>query len=275
MILHPNSKINFGLNIVSKRPDGYHNLETVFYPIGLHDELEITPAEGTAPHCELTIEGIEIAGSTSDNLIVRAYNLLAEQYPQLPPVRVRLNKMVPTGAGLGGGSSDAAFMLKGMNDLAGLNLTDETLEAYAARLGADCAFFIKGAPTFATGIGNEFHPISITPLQGKTLMLIKPDVFVSTKDAYSLVHPEIPQHSLAELLCEPLSIWQQNVVNDFERSVFPKFPQIAEVKQVLLDLGATYAAMSGSGASVFAIFDKEPIIHEEQFKDMFMYKEKL
>lgn len=272
MLLFPNAKINLGLNIVGKRPDGYHNLETVFYPIGLHDELEINIIDAAAPHCELTIEGIEIAGSTSDNLIVRAYNLLASDHT-LPAVSVLLRKNVPTGAGLGGGSSDAAFMLKGMNELAHLNLTDAQLEDYAVRLGADCAFFVKGTPTFATGIGNEFHPVSISPLSGKTFVLVKPDVFVSTKDAYSLVRPAVPAHTLTDLLSQPVDTWQETVVNDFEQSVFPKFPKIEAVKQRLIDLGAIYAAMSGSGASVFGIFDTEPNIPAEAFDGMFLYKE--
>lgn len=272
MTLYPNCKINLGLNIVGKRLDGYHNLETVFYPIGLHDELEISIIEDSEPNCKLTIEGIEIAGSTSDNLIVRAYNLLASEYT-LPAVKVLLHKNIPTGAGLGGGSSDAAFMLKGMNELAKLSLTDAELEGYAARLGADCAFFVKGSPTFATGIGNEFHPIDISPLTGKTLVLVKPNVFVSTKDAYSLVRPVVPVHTLTDLLLKPVETWQETVVNDFEASVFPKFPDIETVKQQLLDLGAVYAAMSGSGASVFGIFDSEPDIPSTLFADMFIYKE--
>lgn len=275
MILYPNAKINIGLNIVGKRPDGYHNLETVFYPVGLHDELEISvDSNAAAPHCQLTIEGIEIAGSTDDNLIVRAYNILAAHY-SLPAVRVHLRKNIPTGAGLGGGSSDAAFMLKGLNQLAGLDLSTSQLEDYAAQLGADCAFFVKGQPTFATGIGNEFHSVEIAPLAGKTLLLVKPDAFVSTRDAYAMVRPKLPVQPLTALLSQPCSTWQGTVFNDFEDSVFPQFPIIEETRNRMLSLGATYAAMSGSGASVFGIFDSDIDIPADSFSGMFVYLETL
>lgn len=248
MITFPNAKINLGLNIVSKRPDGYHNLETVFYPIPLCDALEIV----TAKKNSFTQTGIAIAGDAADNLVMRACQLLKKDY-SLPEIDVYLQKNIPFGAGLGGGSADAAFMLKMLNDFAGLQLSIEQLERYGAQLGADVPFFIQNQPVFAEGIGNQFSPISLT-LKGYYLVLTKPDIHVSTKDAYAQVKPQAPKKSIREIIASPVETWAADLVNDFERSVFAKFPAIGAIKQKMYDKGAVYASMSGSGSSVFGIF---------------------
>lgn len=270
MIVYPNAKINIGLNVVEKRPDGYHNLETVFYPIGLQDILEIKVLdEGNVPECgyKLKITGTILDGSPEDNLVVRAFKMLKHDF-NLPPVSIGLYKHIPTGAGLGGGSSDAAFTIKTLNKRFDLRLTDEQMEYYCTRLGADCPFFIKDTPVFATGIGNEFHPVSFS-LKGKHLVLVKPDIFVSTKDAYAKVNVRRPDTPLPELLAQPLETWKDTVINDFERSVFSKYPEIAAIKDSMYDIGAVYASMSGSGSSVFGIFD-EPVENiDEVFSGMF------
>lgn len=270
MIVYPNAKINIGLNVVEKRPDGYHNLETVFYPIGLQDILEIKVLdEGNVPECgyKLKITGTILDGSPEDNLVVRAFKMLKHDF-NLPPVSIGLYKHIPTGAGLGGGSSDAAFTIKTLNKRFDLRLTDEQMEDYCTRLGADCPFFIKDTPVFATGIGNEFHPVSFS-LKGKHLVLVKPDIFVSTKDAYAKVNVRRPDTQLPELLAQPLETWKDTVINDFERSVFSKYPEIAAIKDSMYDIGAVYASMSGSGSSVFGIFD-EPVENiDEVFSGMF------
>lgn len=254
MLTFPNAKINLGLNITEKRPDGYHNLETVFYPIPLEDALEIVPAPpaATAHPCTLHIYGQALGGDPDDNLVVKAYRLLAASHP-LPPVDVHLLKHIPSGAGLGGGSSDAAFMLKLLNRYYAIGLTDDQLEDYATRLGADCAFFVRNRPVFAQGIGNIFSPISLT-LSGYGLCLVKPDIFVSTRDAFAHVRPHRPDMSPRDIVLLPVEEWRGRLVNDFEASVFPQFPRIAWIKDELYRRGAVYASMSGSGSSVFGLF---------------------
>ena len=264
MITFPNAKINLGLNITEKRPDGYHNLETVFYPIPVEDALEVTLS--TLPASQdvcLRQAGRAIEGNAEDNLVVKAYRLLQIDY-DLPPVDIHLLKHIPSGAGLGGGSADASFMLKMLNEMCSLCLSDEALEAYAARLGADCAFFIKNRPTYAEGIGNVFSPIELS-LKGYQLLLVKPDIFVSTRDAFARVKPCRPQVSLKEIVRLPVEEWRTCMVNDFEASVFAQFPAIGEVKERLYDLGAVYASMSGSGSSVFGLFPADASIPATDF----------
>ncbi|MDD5184296.1 MAG: 4-(cytidine 5'-diphospho)-2-C-methyl-D-erythritol kinase [Paludibacter sp.] len=255
MLLYPNAKINLGLNVVERRTDGYHNIETVFYPIGLSDVLEIEPSE-TCMDYSFSSSGIPIDGDPEDNLIVRAYRLLRREY-QIPPVDISLFKQIPFGAGLGGGSSDAAFMLKGLNELFELKITTKKLERLAAKLGADCPVFIQNKPVFATGTGNVFTQIDLT-LKDKFLVLVKPDIHVSTPEAYSLIIPENPEFSLRELIKKPISEWKSLIKNDFEKSVFIKYPAIEIIKNNLYDIGATYASMSGSGSSVYGIFESKP-----------------
>lgn len=275
MIIYPNSKINIGLNVVEKRKDGYHNLETVFYPINLQDALEIENIEGQAPDCgyQLKVAGTILDGTPDDNLIIKAYKLLKKDF-DLPPISIYLYKHIPTGAGLGGGSSDAAYMIKALNGRYKLGLSVEKMEEYAVMLGADCPFFINNKPVFATGIGNVFQPINLS-LKGKTLILVKPDIFVSTRDAYSAVTPKAPEKSLTELLSQPIDTWKDSVVNDFETSVFPKYPEIAAIKDKLYDLGAVYASMSGSGSSVYGIFDAPVENVDEKFAGYFCRQREL
>lgn len=264
MLTFPNAKINLGLNITEKRPDGYHNLETVFYPIPLEDALEITELQG-APGEKFRLHqaGLEIAGEADSNLVVKAYKLLDEQF-HLPPTDIHLFKHIPSGAGLGGGSADAAFMLKLLNEQFGLALTDDALEEYAARLGADCAFFIKNRPVYAEGIGNLFSPITLS-LKGYRLWLVKPDIFVSTRDAFARIKPRRPQASLREIIKLPVEEWKACMVNDFEESVFPQFPAIGEIKEEMYRQGAVYASMSGSGSSVYGLFRADAEVPEVDF----------
>ena len=255
MLVYPNAKINIGLNVVEKRADNYHNIETVFYPIGLCDALEVAVSDSCTDY-SFSSSGLLIDGDPEDNLIVKAFRLLRSQF-QFPPIDISLCKQIPFGAGLGGGSSDASFMLKVLNEMFELKLTTNKLEKIAAQLGADCPVFIKNKPVFATGIGNVFSPVKIS-LKGYYLLLIKPDIFVSTPDAYSLVVPKQPEFSLLELIKQPIGDWKNNIVNDFEESVFAKYPAIGDVKNQLYQMGALYASMSGSGSSVFGIFESEP-----------------
>lgn len=262
MITFPNAKINLGLNITEKRPDGYHNLETIFYPINLQDALEVTRRENGEGEYSLRMSGTPLEGEPEDNLVVKAYQLLKKDHPGMCPVDIYLYKHIPAGAGLGGGSSDAAFMIKLLNDKFSLRLGTGQMEDYAARLGADCAFFIQDKPVFATGIGNVFEPVELS-LKGYHIVLVKPDVFVSTRDAFAEIKPARPAVSLKEIARQPIETWKEGMKNDFEGSVFKKFPEIAAIKDKLYDLGAVYAAMSGSGSSVYGIF-KEPIENVEE-----------
>lgn len=271
MITFPNAKINLGLNIVGKRADGYHNLQTVFYPIPLTDALEI---EQKLPNGDerytLHQSGVEIAGDPQSNLVVKAYELLASHY-ELPPIDIYLYKHIPSGAGLGGGSADAAFMLKLLTQRFELKIDTDCLERYAATLGADCAFFIRNAPTYAEGIGNIFSPISLS-LQGYKLVLVKPNVFVSTKEAFAYVKPQTPVYDLKETIAMPITSWRERLSNDFELSVFKQFPSLAQIKDELYNMGAIYAAMSGSGSSLFGIFAPDAILPELHFgDDAFVY----
>lgn len=261
MITFPNAKINLGLNIIEKRPDGYHNLETIFYPINLQDALEVTRRDTDSKEYILRVCGTSLEIDDEDNLVVKAYKLLKKDHPQMLPIDIHMYKHIPAGAGLGGGSSDAAHMIKLLNEKFLLKLSAEQMESYAAQLGADCAFFIKNKPVFATGIGNVFEPIELS-LKGYHIVLVKPDIFVSTRDAFSHIKPTRPSVSLKEIVKQPIESWKDSMKNDFEESVFLKFPEVAAIKDELYDLGAVYAAMSGSGSSVYGIF-KEPVENVE------------
>lgn len=265
--MKPNAKINLGLNIVERRPDGYHNIETVFYPIPLCDELCI---EETDKEDKLIISGIPVAGELKDNLVMKVLYQLRKDY-DVPYLHIDLKKNIPSGAGLGGGSSDAAFMIKLVNEQFNLMMTDEEMEHRVSTLGADCAFFIKNKPTIARGIGNEFSHTNIS-LSGWWIVLVKPNDFVSTREAYAQVAPQHPIRSVDEIICEPVSEWKNLLKNDFEESVFPQHPTIANIKHTLYQLGAEYAAMSGSGSSVFALFSYEPKGFEELFHPYFYFQ---
>lgn len=265
MILFPNAKINIGLNIVNRRPDGYHDLETIFYPVPWRDILEIVPAKGSVT--TLTVSGRPVDCPADKNLVMKAVKALDEITP-LPPVDIYLEKIIPDGAGLGGGSADAAFTLAGLNELFELNFDKSRLAAIASRIGADCPFFIYDTPLFASGIGDQFSPVEID-LSEYVIAIVKPPVSVSTKEAYSGVTPGRPAQPLRRLVAEPVDKWRDQVVNDFEKSIFLSHPEIAEVKNALLEMGARYASMSGSGAAVYALFDCDSDILSESIRNRF------
>lgn len=253
MILIPNCKINIGLRVVRKREDGYHDLETIFYPVyGLHDELEVE----RSTNFEFCQEGLAVDCSAEDNLLIKCYQRMRAKYPQVGNVRIRFKKNIPFGAGLGGGSSDAAHMAIALNEIFELRLTQQQLAEEVRPLGADCPFFIYNTPCYAEGIGDKLMPISLD-LSGLRLVMIKPNCGVSTKEAYAGIvrHPEV-EGQIKNALHEGLSfdIMRPLLINDFEQTVFPIHPEIAEIKQRLLDAGAVYAAMSGSGSTVFGLF---------------------
>ncbi len=244
-----------GLHIVSKRADGYHELETIFYPIDWCDVLEIVPSDEQ----QFTSSGLAIPGK--GNLCLDAYHLLKADF-DISAVHIHLHKVIPIGAGLGGGSSDAAFTLKGLNELFDLKLSNEQLRAYAVQLGADCPFFVENKPMLATGIGEVLSPIELD-LSNYHLAIVKPDIHVSTAEAYSSVVPNQPTHSLADLIRQPIADWQ--VQNDFEKSVFAQYPEVEKLKQSLYEKGAVYAAMSGSGSAVFGLFKELPLLSFENY----------
>ncbi|MDR1652220.1 MAG: 4-(cytidine 5'-diphospho)-2-C-methyl-D-erythritol kinase [Prevotellaceae bacterium] len=255
MIIYPNAKINIGLNVVEKRADGYHNLQTVFYPIPITDVLEINFSGGCGDY-SLCVSGQEIGADNENNLIIRALRLLKNDFT-VPEIKITLQKNIPMGAGLGGGSADAAFMLRAINELCALQLTDNQLENYAIRLGADCPVFIANKPVFAEGTGNIFSPVNVS-LQGYYLVIVKPEIHISTAEAYAGISPRSPEIPLSEKIKLSIHEWKDLITNDFEESVFLKYPQIREIKQQLYASGAIYAAMSGSGSAVFGLFKTVP-----------------
>lgn len=260
--------------MIERRPDGYHNIETVFYPIPLHDNLEVLTARNATQPYLLHKSGLDIEGRDEQNLVVRVLELLREDYQQIPPVEIWLHKRIPSGAGLGGGSSDAAAMMRLLNEQYSLGMEDDDIEYRLSRIGADCPFFYKAKPAFATGIGDELMPIAFD-IAGYNLVLVKPDVHVSTKEAYSLVRPQRPEVSLLKAISEPIEHWKAVLRNDFEYSVFQHYPQIAAIKQTLYDMGAVYASMSGSGSSVYGLFHRSQPEAEEVFRDCFVYETRL
>ena len=273
MIVFPCAKINLGLNIVSKREDGYHNLETVFYPIPLYDALEIKYMDEKFPSdtaCDLKVTGNVVDCDEQKNLVVKAYHILAADY-QLPRIHTHLYKHIPSQAGLGGGSSDAAFMIRLLDERFRLNIGNPEMERYAARLGADCAFFIEAEPAYAEGIGDVLMPADGPDgnLHEYYLCVVKPDVAVSTKEAYSAITPKKPAKSCRDIVRQPIETWKEELVNDFEEPIFKMHPELAAIKLKLYDQGAAYASMSGSGSALYGIFKEEPKGIEEQFDGMF------
>lgn len=259
MISFPNAKINLGLNILRKRPDGYHDIESCLYPVPFMDVLEIIPAK------EFSFDntGLKVDHNNGDNLCTKAFQLIRSSY-DIPAVSMHLHKVIPMGAGLGGGSSDAAFTLKMLNDLFELRITNDQLKAFAAELGSDCPFFIDNKPGLATGTGTDLTHLPLD-LKGKYLTLIFPDLSISTAEAYANVTPSKPSKELREALALPVTDWKDQVKNDFEASIFPNYPILRKIKELLYEQGADYAAMSGSGSTLFGIFDQKPglSIHEE------------
>ena len=264
MICFPNAKINIGLNVVEKRTDCFHNLETIFLPIGLKDALEFIESETL--HFENS--GLTIDGYPQNNLCVKAWKLIQQDYA-IPPVHIHLHKVIPFGAGLGGGSADAAFMLRLLNDYFKLDISQEKLITYALALGSDCPIFILNKPCYGTGRGEILEPISVS-LSGKYLVLINPGIHVPTRDAFATITPKHSEFDLRESIQKPISDWKNYIVNDFETSIFPKYPAIAKIKEMLYSQGALYASMSGSGSSVYGIFDEGSDL-QKLFPDYFCW----
>lgn len=279
MIIFPNAKINLGLNIVSEREDGYHDIETVFYPIPLKDALEIKYMDDNFPSdkpCDLKVTGNAIDCDEEKNLVVRAYNLLAADY-SLPRVHAHLYKQIPSQAGLGGGSSDGAFMIRLLDERFRLNIGYAEMERYAAKLGADCAFFITAEPAFATGIGDILAPVD-TPegnLDKYYIAIVKPDIAVSTKDAYKAITPRHPAKCCKQIVRQPIETWKNKLTNDFETPAFAQHPELKAIKDKLYSMGAVYAQMSGSGSAIFGIFEQEPHHIADEFDDCFTFTSKL
>lgn len=262
MVAFPPCKINLGLHILRKRPDGYHDIETCFYPVPWTDILEIIPSK----EFSFSQTGNAIPGDHADNLCVKTYDLVRQRHA-IAPVSIHLHKFIPFGAGLGGGSSDAAATLRLLNDIFELQLSSLQLEQYAVELGSDCAFFMHPGVKLGSERGNVLENLPVS-LHGKFLVIIKPDVHVSTAQAYANVTPGIPRRPLREvLLREPIENWKANLSNDFERSVFQKFPLLEEIRKALYDSGAVYASMSGSGSAIYGIFDS-PVDIKERFSGM-------
>ena len=256
MLSFPNAKINIGLYITEKRSDGFHNLESCFYPVGWSDVLEILPA----PKLSFKSTGIAIPGNPETNLCLKAYHLVSQDF-KLPPVMIHLHKIVPIGAGLGGGSADCAFTIKTLNDLFELSMSVETMENYARNLGSDCAFFIQNKPKFCFGKGDEFEEIELD-LSGKYIVLVNPNIHISTAEAYSGVKPQRVKVDFKKALQNPVSQWVDAIKNDFETHLLHKYPIISTIKDSLYTHGAEYASMTGSGSTVFGIFNQEVDLQE-------------
>lgn len=270
MIVFPNAKINIGLNIVGKRTDGFHDIETIFYPIGLSDILEIN---NSGNDFEFSNTGIIVEnGEKKQNLCYKAYNLLKENI-SANPVHIHLHKIIPFGSGLGGGSSDASFTIKAINTLQNKNLKTLQLLNYTSKIGSDCPFFIINKPVFATGTGNVFEEITLN-LESYFLVVIYPGIHVNTAKAYSNCVPKKPIHCLKDIIQQPVKTWKNLVKNDFEDFMFKEFPEIERIKLKLYSLGAEYASMSGSGSSVFGLFKKEADV-KNHFPNYFVWNEKL
>lgn len=271
MIDFPCAKINLGLNITEKRADGYHNLETVFFPIPICDALEIKTMDERFPSnvaCDLKVTGNNVCCNENDNLIVKAYNIIAADF-DIPRVHAHLYKNIPSEAGLGGGSSDAAYMIRLLDQRFRINIGNAEMEKYAARLGADCPFFITAEPSYAEGIGEILSPVNITNnnLEGYCLVVVKPQIAVSTKEAFSNITPRKPLMCCREIVAQPIETWKDALCNDFEESVFGIYPQLNDIKNRIYTLGAAYAQMSGSGSSLFGIFKSD--VDEQSIKNEF------
>lgn len=271
MILKANCKINIGLDVLRRRADGFHDIETVMYPArGLFDTVEVT--KNGLRDSRLTVKGIEVDCPDNDNICLKAARMMSERYG-IGGVDITLEKRVPFGAGLGGGSSDGVAVIKAVDELFALGLNESELTDIAAHLGSDTAFFIRNTPQLCTGRGEIVTPIDVD-LRGYTLMVVKPDEGVSTREAYAGIRPSIPQHTVKELITLPVAEWQGVVKNDFEASVFPSHPRIEALKKALTEQGAVYASMSGSGSAVFALFDRETTFIPP-FDGVFVHSERL
>jgi 4-diphosphocytidyl-2-C-methyl-D-erythritol kinase len=267
MVFFPKAKINIGLRITGKRQDGYHDIETVFYPVNLYDVLEFV-VSSELPDDVLSVSGIITGGLNKDNLVMKGVSLMREKY-SFPPLRIHLHKTIPIGAGLGGGSSDAAGVITGINKYFRLNIDDHELEALALHLGSDCPFFIKNVPSLARGRGEILKQMDCF-LSGYNIVIINPGINISTREAYLNCRPVYPATDLSELVLSPVSEWKSLIFNDFENHIFGKYPQIGEIKASLYESGASYSSMSGSGSSVYGLFGSVPVI-PERLKDFVVY----
>ena len=254
MVVFPNAKINLGLRILRKREDGYHDLESVFVPVVYRDVLELISIPSNEPFI-LKQNGIAVTSDPMDNLCSKAWQLLKKDFPQLPSLTLYLHKAIPAGAGLGGGSADAAFTLKLINDYFQLGLNEDRLYAYALQLGSDCAFFITNQPAYVTGRGEHLQPITLD-LSAYQILIVYPGIHVHTGKAFSLVTPSLPNESVLEIIQGPIQNWKKKLINDFETPVFKQYPALDTIKQQLYENGAIYASMSGSGSAVYGIFEK-------------------
>jgi 4-diphosphocytidyl-2-C-methyl-D-erythritol kinase len=257
MISFPNCKINLGLNIISRREDGYHEISSVMYPVDIQDILEVVKSE----KFKFTSSGLDIPGEPDSNLCVKAYDILARDF-NIDPVHIHLYKNIPMGAGLGGGSADGAFTLRLINDLYELSISNDQLKEYASELGSDCAFFIENIPQYASGRGDILEAFNLA-LQGKTIVLINDGTHISTQEAYGNVTPKRPENDIEEILNKPLNEWKKLLINDFEKGVFKNYPKLAKYIDKLYQSGAEYAAMTGSGSTIFGIFNESPRLHSD------------
>ena len=255
MIAFPNCKINLGLHVISRRQDNYHDLETVFYHLNFTDALEIVSSESNTN--ELTVTGLEVSND-QNNLCNKAYHLLKNDFPKLSFIKMHLHKSIPVGAGLGGGSADAAFTLKLLNEKYSLGISDNKLKSYALQLGSDCPFFLYNEPRFASGRGEQLELLHLS-LSSYKLILINPGIHIDTSWAYSQIEPAIPKQSIKEVIKQPIETWKHALTNDFEMPVFKKYPEIENIKKILYQSGAIYASLTGSGSTVYAIFKSEVI----------------
>lgn len=279
MLTFPCAKINLGLNITSKREDGYHNLETIFYPVPITDALEVKLMHDDFPSdepCDLKITGNAVDCDEKNNLVVKAYTLLAQDF-KLPRVHTHLVKRIPMQAGLGGGSADGAFMIRLLDERFRLNMGIAEMERYASRLGSDCAFFITAEPSFATGRGEVLEPVNIAEqnLQGYYIAIVKPTIAVSTREAFKQIICRQPEHCCRDIVHQPVETWKTVLTNDFEEPAFKQHPELADIKQRLYDLGAVYAQMSGSGSAFFGLFRTDPQQLKSNFPDCYTFTTKL
>jgi 4-diphosphocytidyl-2-C-methyl-D-erythritol kinase len=275
MLTFPCAKINLGLNIIGEREDGYHDLETVFYPVPLTDVLEIKHMDAEFPSptpCDLKVTGHGVDCDEQKNLVVKAYSLLARDF-ELPRIHAHLVKRIPSQAGLGGGSSDGAAMIRLLDERFRLNIGIAEMERYAAMLGSDCPFFITAEPSFATGRGERLEPADGPKgnLNGYYIAIVKPDVAMSTAEAYARIVCRRPAKCCRDIVRQPIATWRDELTNDFEQPVFGQYPVLREIKQRLYDLGALYAQMSGSGSALFGIFREEPHDLQKLFPDCFTF----
>ena len=271
MVNFPNAKINLGLNITRKREDGYHDIETVFYPLPIHDALEVITDHNTGENVLFSSTGLPVQGSSESNLCVQAYMLLKKDFPKLASVKMHLHKTIPMGAGLGGGSADGAFTLQMLNKKFDLKLSKEQLIGYALKLGSDCPFFIINKPCFATGRGEKLEEINAN-LSAYKIVIVNPAIHISTKTAFEHVIPTIPRFSIKDIAIQPVQSWKGRLVNDFEEPLFNLYPELQTLKDQLYNTGALYAAMSGSGSTFYGIFEKNAVIQTGDFKNRYFVR---